>query len=874
MRSRLSMDRDSGKRISLFLLALAVVCCIGEIPKPRAESNSLSLSSPTSSDLLRVGNFSSPAGAIYTWNASVSTDWTNPLNWSPTRALPAASDILVFGAGTPSPIVTNVAGAVAGVNETIAELHVASGVSPTFSTGGANTLTINAGLGVTGFDVSSLAISGGNALRIELALGTVGSVTGFMSVAGGGHRLISNDPNGITFQNSSIFTTSTGFTGSAFGDGSAGNGAAGSILFATGSAYFHNAGGSPFGASGGASVVSFQTGSEADYLTATGFDASGRTYANLIIGNASTAVNASASGTGDFQFDNLTINAAGSNNSSLTFSGSGTNAITIQGSITSNGAGTGTLPDVTLTPGSGGIGINKQGGGTITFGNDLSNSRSIDFEGNASVDANSGLTLSRILQLGFVNPNNKTLTVSGTLSGGAAAYVIGSVLKTFSNSVTSNIFEVGTPNGYSPVDVSGTSGTGSLTINANQSQQPNISGNALKRYWKIASSGGITSADLTFHYLAGDVVGTESNYKIFKYNGSFTQFNPNTLNTTSHFATLNSVTSFSDWTLAEPPPTAASSSVSGQIVDTNGNPVEGAVVRLSGTQNRKTITDTRGNYSFAEVETNGFYTVRPSRVNYNFAPVTRGFSALGAETEASFAATANGNHQNPLDTTEYFVRQQYVDFLNREPEEKGFNDWTDTINNCAPGDTSCDRVHVSEMFFRSEEFQQRGYFVYRFYSTAFGQKPDYAAFAPDLARVSGFLDATQLEAAKMQFAIDFTSRAAFVNQYGTLSNSAYVDALAQTAGVNLSNRQALVNSLEAGTLTRAQALRQITESGEVYQRYYNQAFVVMEYFGYLRRDPDILYLNWLDVLNANPADSRRMVEGFVDATEYRNRFAP
>jgi hypothetical protein len=70
----------------------------------------------------------------------------------------------------------------------------------------------------------------------------------------------------------------------------------------------------------------------------------------------------------------------------------------------------------------------------------------------------------------------------------------------------------------------------------------------------------------------------------------------------------------------------------------------------------------------------------------------------------------------------------------------------------------------------------------------------------------------------------------------------------------------------------AQALRQIAESGETYQRYYNQAFVVMEYFGYLRRDPDALYLNWIQVLDANPADSRHMVEGFVDATEYRNRF--
>jgi glucose/arabinose dehydrogenase len=319
-------------------------------------------------------------------------------------------------------------------------------------------------------------------------------------------------------------------------------------------------------------------------------------------------------------------------------------------------------------------------------------------------------------------------------------------------------------------------------------------------------------------------------------------------------------------------PTVTNGMVSGQITDANGNPVEGAVVRLSGTQNRKTITDANGNYNFFEVETNGFYTVTPSRVNYNFAPAARGFSALGARTEASFAATANGNRQNPLDTTEYFVRQQYVDFLGREPEEAGFNAWTDTINNCAAGDAGCDRVRVSEAFFRSAEFQERGYFVYRFYSTAFGRKPDYGEFTPAMARISGFLTDDQLAAEKAQFANDFTSRAAFVNQYGTLSNSAYVDALAQTAGVTLSNRQALVDSLEAGTLTRAQALRQIAESGEVYQRYYNQAFVVMEYFGYLRRDPDALYPSWISVLDTNPTNSRRMVEGFVEATEYRNRF--
>ena len=319
-------------------------------------------------------------------------------------------------------------------------------------------------------------------------------------------------------------------------------------------------------------------------------------------------------------------------------------------------------------------------------------------------------------------------------------------------------------------------------------------------------------------------------------------------------------------------PTATVGTIGGKVTDNSGAPVSGATINLSGTESGETITDSQGNYNFFNVGTSGFYTITPARANYNFSPPSRSLRLLGVHTDASFTASPNGDHVNVIDTTEFFVRQQYLDFLGREPDPQGFNGWVSTLRNCAPGNASCDRIHVSESFFKSNEFQDRGYFVYRFYSTALGRKPDYAEFTPDLTRVSGFLTDGQLEAAKTQFANDFTMRAAFVNQYGALSNSQYVDALAQTAGVTLSNRQALIDSLNAGTMTRAQALRQIAESGAVYQRYYNQAFVVMEYFGYLRRDPDAAYTVWIDVLNADPTDSRHMVEGFVDSTEYRNRF--
>src|SRR5207244_895728 len=205
-----------------------------------------------------------------------------------------------------------------------------------------------------------------------------------------------------------------------------------------------------------------------------------------------------------------------------------------------------------------------------------------------------------------------------------------------------------------------------------------------------------------------------------------------------------------------------------------------------------------GNYAFDNVEANGFYNVTPTRANYAFNPESRSFSALGHHIDAAFNGIYMDERANPLDTTEYFVRQQYLDFLGREPEEAGLNGWVNTINNCASVDTRCDRVHVSEMFFRSLEFQQRGYFLYRFYSTALGRKPDYAEFAPDLARVSGFLTNDQLEAAKAAFVNGFTVRPAFMARYDSLGNGEYVDALMKTAGVNLGERQHMIDSLTTG----------------------------------------------------------------------------
>jgi hypothetical protein len=258
-------------------------------------------------------------------------------------------------------------------------------------------------------------------------------------------------------------------------------------------------------------------------------------------------------------------------------------------------------------------------------------------------------------------------------------------------------------------------------------------------------------------------------------------------------------------------------------------------------------------------------------------------TTLGLPTTATITINDNEatNGPNPLDGTAFFVRQQYLDFLGREPDPSGAA-WQALINGCAPGDISCDRIHVSSAFFRSPEFQDRGYFVYRFYSTAFGRKPAYAEFIPDLAKVSGFLSPAELEAAKVAFVNEFMLRNEFTTKYPTsLTNTQYVDLLLTTAGVTHPGRDFWIAALGNGTLTRAQVLRMISESQQVYDKYYNEAFVVMQYFGYLRRDPDALFINWISGIEgvcgvghpcANPDDYRGMINGFMNSLEYRARF--
>ena len=100
-------------------------------------------------------------------------------------------------------------------------------------------------------------------------------------------------------------------------------------------------------------------------------------------------------------------------------------------------------------------------------------------------------------------------------------------------------------------------------------------------------------------------------------------------------------------------PTAAPASISGRVTTPDGQPLAGVTMTLSGAKNGKAITDSNGNYRFSNVETDNFYTVTPSLVNYHFGPESQSFSLLANRTDAVFTATRDAVISgNPIDTAD------------------------------------------------------------------------------------------------------------------------------------------------------------------------------------------------------------------------------
>jgi CSLREA domain-containing protein len=329
---------------------------------------------------------------------------------------------------------------------------------------------------------------------------------------------------------------------------------------------------------------------------------------------------------------------------------------------------------------------------------------------------------------------------------------------------------------------------------------------------------------------------------------------------------------------------------------------------------RRDYTAVSGTLQFAAGETSKTFDVLLTEDSYQEPEETinltlsnpTGGAIMGSQSTSVVSIAADDSTQpqpNPIDDTTNFVRQHYHDFLNREPDAAGLQFWTNEIEGC---DTNVQcrqvkRINVSAAFFLSIEFQETGFLAYKARKAAFG---NLSGKPVPIVRDEMTFDAGQigdgvavgvgdwfakLEQNKAAYFNALVASERFAALYpASMSPEAFVNALNANAGGALSTaeRQSLINELEGGTKTRAQALRAVAEDSDLHRAETNKAFVLMQYFGYLRRDPDAVgfdgqpdpnflgYNFWLGKLsdfNGNFVQAE-MVRAFIESIEYRQRF--
>jgi hypothetical protein len=210
------------------------------------------------------------------------------------------------------------------------------------------------------------------------------------------------------------------------------------------------------------------------------------------------------------------------------------------------------------------------------------------------------------------------------------------------------------------------------------------------------------------------------------------------------------------------------------------------------------------------------------------------------------------------------------------------------------------RINVSGAFFLSIEYQQTGFLVYKSYKASFGDLPGKPVpvlldqLMTDTQRIGRNVIVNQgdwqtlLETNKLAFFLGWVRRPEFLARFPVgMGAASFVDTLNANTGGSLggAERDAIVNQLNSDNTTqgRATAFRSVVENAEFTRREKNRAFVLTQYFGYLRRNPDDApqpnlnfegYSFWLGKLDDNGGDfvKAEMVKAFLSSDEYRHRF--
>lgn len=274
-------------------------------------------------------------------------------------------------------------------------------------------------------------------------------------------------------------------------------------------------------------------------------------------------------------------------------------------------------------------------------------------------------------------------------------------------------------------------------------------------------------------------------------------------------------------------------------------------------------------------------------------------ATVGTPSAATVTITSNesANGSNPVrDPTfnaSFFARQHYIDFLNREPDAAGLSFWTNQTTNCGNPDPLVCRINASAAFFLSIEYQETGFYAIRAQRVAFGRRSDNAStrmtyrelishqrFVGEGVVVGQAGYEQVLAANKLAYASAIVARTDFASRFPQTNADSYVDALFASAGVTPTpaERQEAINAYNGaggGASGRATALRSVADSGSLRNAELRAAFVLLQYHGYMRRDPDAGGYNfWLGKLNQFGGNyvAAEMVKAFITSDEYQQRF--
>jgi len=491
------------------------------------------------------------------------------------------------------------------------------------------------------------------------------------------------------------------------------------------------------------------------------------------------------------------------------------------------------------------------------------------------------------LTVSLSGPTTQTVTVDYATGDGTATagsdYVATSGTLTFSPGQTSKIV--------------------SITINGDQSFEPdetfvvNLSNPANAALGIAQGTGSILNDDA----MGGFISFSQGSYSATESAGLIT-VTINRSNDTSRAATV-------DYSTSDTGSPAQCATISSQASSHCDFTTAVGTLQFAPNETVKTFAILLNRDSYAEnTETFGINLTNPT----GGALITSSATVTGVIFNSSNPA---GTPTNIVDDASFFVQQHYHDFLNREPDASGLAFWTNQITECQQPGATCNadvrRINVSAAFFLSIEFQETGYLVERLYKTSYGDATGTSNFGPThqlavpIVRFDEFLRDSQeisqgivvgppgweqmLENNKAAFIAEFVQRSRFATTFSnSLTPAQFVDHLFANAGVvpTDAERNAAINEFggagtSADTAARARALRLVAENSTLESNEKNRAFVLMQYFGYLRRNPNEgqdtdysgfdFWLTKLNQFNGNFVNAQ-MVEAFIVSGEYRARF--